>query len=532
VSITIRYDSFTVRHLAYELLHMLARQHVEAVRFRYDTTTVALLFEERLLEWDLRSGRVGWSAATERTVAGEAPLILPRHAVVSDVLALADERVLRLELHGRARPNAAHAIVFELLSTQRNAIALDAQNRVLKQLGSRGSKRQHRGRSYQAPVTNERRPVNLQEWLALLEPLPEDARRAALVEHVAYTSPLNAAAILSAADLSQAHARFIELVTSAAAPAIVLINGEQQPYPHSLWQSDAIAKESLIDAIQSVLDEPVSSKAILAQLTHAVERAQKKVERLTAELGTASQDATRLRADADLLLANVREAKRGSKVVDLIGFDGQPVRLQLDPALSATEQAQSWYTQARKRERAADQLPALIAQAEAELLASREQVERVRSGEAVEIELPRSRAKQRPAPTEKLPYRRYRTASGLEVRVGRSSRGNDELTLHHSSGNDVWMHARDVGGAHVVLRWSDADNTPPKQDLVQAATLAALHSKARHSRVVPVDWTRRKHVRKRRGSPPGQVMVDRAKTIFVEPVSGIEEQLRWTDESR
>jgi predicted ribosome quality control (RQC) complex YloA/Tae2 family protein len=56
--------------------------------------------------------------------------------------------------------------------------------------------------------------------------------------------------------------------------------------------------------------------------------------------------------------------------------------------------------------------------------------------------------------------------------------------------------------------------------------LAALHSRARTSGTVPVDWTRRKYVRKPRKAPPGQVLVDRTKTVFVEPDAAVEERMR------
>ena len=115
-----------------------------------------------------------------------------------------------------------------------------------------------------------------------------------------------------------------------------------------------------------------------------------------------------------------------------------------------------------------------------------------------------------------LPYRIYRTSGGLEVRVGRGSGANDDLTFRHSKPDDIWLHARDSAGAHVILRW-DAREAPPARDLHEAAVLAAVHSKARTSGSVPVDWTHRKYVRKPRKSPPGSVVPERVKTLFVEP---------------
>ena len=87
------------------------------------------------------------------------------------------------------------------------------------------------------------------------------------------------------------------------------------------------------------------------------------------------------------------------------------------------------------------------------------------------------------------------------------------------------MHARDVAGAHVVLRWTRADPPPPR-DLAEAAAIAAWHSKSRGSTVTPVDWTRRKHVRKPRGGPPGLVLVDKVKTVNARPSAALERALR------
>ncbi len=124
-----------------------------------------------------------------------------------------------------------------------------------------------------------------------------------------------------------------------------------------------------------------------------------------------------------------------------------------------------------------------------------------------------------------LPYRRYRTTGGRDVWVGRSSKFNDELTFKHARPNDIWLHARHTGGAHVILRWT-GDGAPPPGDLQEAAILAALHSKARTSGTVPVDWTRRKYVRKPRKAPPGQVQPDRVSTVFVEPEPSLLQRLR------
>ena len=105
------------------------------------------------------------------------------------------------------------------------------------------------------------------------------------------------------------------------------------------------------------------------------------------------------------------------------------------------------------------------------------------------------------------------------------ARHNDELTFRYSAPDDIWLHARHAAGAHVILRWLKPGN-PPARDLEEAAVLAAVHSRARTSASVPVDWTRRKHVRKPRGAAPGAVVPQRVSTLFVEPDAARAEGLK------
>ncbi|HZD05219.1 MAG TPA: NFACT RNA binding domain-containing protein, partial [Longimicrobiales bacterium] len=183
---------------------------------------------------------------------------------------------------------------------------------------------------------------------------------------------------------------------------------------------------------------------------------------------------------------------------------------------------------AARAERARERLPGMIAGARSDAEAARALLERARRGEATPEEvrhvLPEP-ARTRPEPGgPSLPYRVFRSSGGLEIRVGRGARHNDDLTFHHSDPDDVWLHARHAAGAHVILRWQ-GDGSPPARDLAEAAVLAALHSRARTSGSVPVDWTRRKYVRKPRKAPPGRVAPDRVRTLFVEPDPSLEERL-------
>jgi predicted ribosome quality control (RQC) complex YloA/Tae2 family protein len=250
------------------------------------------------------------------------------------------------------------------------------------------------------------------------------------------------------------------------------------------------------------------------------------VERLEGEVvGTAEVE--RMGFWGDLILARKRLVPHGAESVRLQDWTGGLVEVALDPTLTPAENANRWYEEARKRERADARIPELLAAARAEWARWSTALEAAERGEvpAWAADAAAGGAEGRSGAEESLPYRRYRTSGGLEVRVGRNSRDNDELTFHHSAPGDVWLHARSVPGSHVILRWRSLD-TPPARDLEEAAALAAFFSKARSSALVPVDWTRRKHVRKPRGAAPGAVVPLQLRTLFVEPSAAVEERLR------
>jgi predicted ribosome quality control (RQC) complex YloA/Tae2 family protein len=103
------------------------------------------------------------------------------------------------------------------------------------------------------------------------------------------------------------------------------------------------------------------------------------------------------------------------------------------------------------------------------------------------------------------------------VWAGRNSANNDLLTVRHSRPNDLWFHARGVGGSHVVLKVGSAAGDPSKEAIRQAASIAAYYSKHRNAKRAPVAYTEKKYVRKPRGAAPGSVLVDREKVILADP---------------
>jgi predicted ribosome quality control (RQC) complex YloA/Tae2 family protein len=113
--------------------------------------------------------------------------------------------------------------------------------------------------------------------------------------------------------------------------------------------------------------------------------------------------------------------------------------------------------------------------------------------------------------------RRFELPGGWIVLVGRSNQENDTLTHRIARPEDLWFHARGVAGSHVVLRRAGRKDAPGKRTIEQAAAIAAYYSKARTSRMAPVMYTEKRHVRKPRKTAPGLAVCTREKVVMVEP---------------
>ncbi|MFI5242827.1 MAG: NFACT RNA binding domain-containing protein [Gemmatimonadales bacterium] len=260
----------------------------------------------------------------------------------------------------------------------------------------------------------------------------------------------------------------------------------------------------------SLIARPAESEAGSPDAPPLDARRARALERMRRELERA-RHAPRLRllADALMSLGDVPAPPR----VQL--EDGSEVDVARESGEGAVTVAERLYDAVRSMERALASLPARI-----DAFA--------RAPAASDAPPPSTQLERQAAvPHTPRPFPTNRSAGARQIWVGGGAPTNDTLTFRESSPRDVWMHARDAAGAHVVLRWTK-DDPPPARDLEEAAVLAAWHSKSRGSGLVPVDWTRRKYVRKARGGTPGLVLVSRAETIFVTPDERVERRLRDT----
>lgn len=225
----------------------------------------------------------------------------------------------------------------------------------------------------------------------------------------------------------------------------------------------------------------------------------------------------------DLIMANMQVVKTGLSKITLTDFyTGQPVEIKLKPELNAQKNAEVFYRKSKNHQIEIDKLRESIDQKEKELIHFGELREKIISSEnfhnltsVTDSVFKKEQAKEK---IKKLPYHEFEF-KGFKIWVGKSAEANDELTLKHSFKDDLWLHAKDVAGSHVLIKHQSGKNFP--KDVIEfAASLAAYHSKRKNESLCPVAFTPKKFVRKRKGDPAGLVVVEKEDVILVEPQAG------------
>ncbi len=246
----------------------------------------------------------------------------------------------------------------------------------------------------------------------------------------------------------------------------------------------------------------------------------------------------------ELLLANLRQAEPcdgGFQVTDF--YDQAQSKIVIPSANkgSAQEAAEHYFKLARKARHGVESINARLPQIETEIEQIEKQIAELaaitRAGDlnsfAAHFNLPairplgEKRQDKKPSQParkpreEKIPgVRRYRSSDGYEILVGRADRDNDHLTFRVAKSFDLWFHAADYPGSHVVLRNPQRKPVPPRA-ITEAAQLAAKFSQARTSARVAVNYCERKFVTRMKGFAPGQVRLSSFKTLLVEPAETV-----------
>jgi predicted ribosome quality control (RQC) complex YloA/Tae2 family protein len=283
----------------------------------------------------------------------------------------------------------------------------------------------------------------------------------------------------------------------------------------------------------------IAAKAQAARIASARAELRRKVtqqERLLGQLEEdlrQHEDPQQHKRIGDLLLANLTTAKRAGNHATLIDYfsdDAPTVEVEIDPAVTLQEEAARRFGLYARSKRAGEQINSRMQTVRArlaELETETQSLERqIAAGPFLDPSTQStgtsdSETKRKTERKQVRGTRQYLSSDGFEILVGRTANDNDQLTFKIARPNDLWLHAADYGGSHVVVRNSTRKEIP-QRTLIEAAQLAAYFSQAKKSPKADVHYTERKFVSKIKGAKPGLVRLQRFKNIIVEPKESAE----------
>ena len=228
----------------------------------------------------------------------------------------------------------------------------------------------------------------------------------------------------------------------------------------------------------------------------------------------------------NLLLINISKINQGMNSIVLADIynNDKSIEIKLDPKLLPQENVNRYFEKAKESRiqyQKAKELIETINNEKNKLLELRDQtlnsinireLEKIAKGLRIKMKTEKNTPE---TVTEK--FKQYIIDGKYKVYVGKDSKSNDLLTLKFAKQNDYWFHARAVPGSHVVLRVENTKEPIPKSVLKKVASIAAYHSKAKTAGVVPVSYTLKKFVVKRKGMEPGKVSLLKEETLLVPP---------------
>ncbi len=323
--------------------------------------------------------------------------------------------------------------------------------------------------------------------------------------------------------------------SSPAAGYLYRIGGKFEGYPLKLswcekqperFKTLSLAVMASAEKRDSAAEQQDEVKTVTEAVNKAVRRLERRMHKIEMDIRQAA-NYEQYRRMGELLQINFKRIRKGMPsivVEDVYSESHDRLEIPLDPSLSPNENAESYFKRYRKGREGLDLLKRRLEISRGELA----ELSRVRDELQHDFEtafkrhqaeitslIPRQAEPGEVAP--RLPYRPYTLSTGLTIFIGRDGADNDRTTFEFAKPYELWFHAQQCAGSHVVMKFPNKSFEPSKREIEETAAIAAYYSKARNDTLVPVIYTLRKYVRKPRKAKPGLVVVEREKSVMVVP---------------
>ncbi|MBW3469665.1 DUF814 domain-containing protein [Arthrospiribacter ruber] len=331
------------------------------------------------------------------------------------------------------------------------------------------------------------------------------------------------------ADLKRKWSLIQELIDLLDTPLFSIVKEDQDYFLSTLPAANPIFQTSdPIEACNELFRYKVVIQAFEKEKKHWIKyfedqkkKAQSYLEKTESKLKSLQTEASPAQA-ADVIMANLHQIKPGTEKIELFNFYTQKEEVfRLKKNLSPQRFAESLYRKSKNRQ-------VEIQHLEENLQAKQNQLDlaenKIRDLESIShfrqlksFVKDNNLTQQQKEKEEQVPFKRFEV-EGFEILVGKSAKSNDEMLRRYAWKEDLWLHAKDVSGSHVLIKYKSGVNFP-KSVIENAAELAAFYSKNKNESLAAVIYTPVKYVRKVKGSAPGAVMVDKEKVVMAVPKS-------------
>ena len=537
------FDGFFLHHMTEELRHELVGGRIQKINQPFEQELVLQIRSNRkshklLLSAHSVFGRVQLTETTFENPAIPNTFIMVMRkylqgAVIEAIQQVENDRILEISVSNKNEigDSVAVTLVIEIMGKHSNIILLDkASGKIIEAIKHVGfSQNSYRtilpGSTYVAPPqTGSLNPFTMgdEKLFQILQTEEIEPKR---LQQIFQGLGRDTATELSGRLTADKLKTFRAFFASPTQPSLT-----EKSFSALLFSDSKTQMSTLSELLDTFYKDKAERDRVNQQASELIRRVENELEKNRKKLGKqeeellATENAEEFRQKGELLTTFLHQVPNDQDKVELDNYyTGEKIIISLDKALTPNQNAQRYFKRYQKLKEAVKHLTSLIEETRTTILylesvetalaqASLTEIAEIRE-ELIQTGFIRRRQREKIHKRQK-PEKYLATDGQTIILVGRNNLQNDELTFKMAKKDELWFHAKDIPGSHVVITGNLQPNDEVKTD---AAELAAYFSKARLSNLVQVDMIEVKKLNKPTGGKPGFVTYTGQKTLRVTP---------------
>ena len=537
------FDGFFLHHMTEELRRELLGGRIQKINQPFEQELVLQIRSNRkshklLLSAHSVFGRVQLTNTTFENPAVPNTFIMVMRkylqgAVIEAIQQVENDRILEISVSNKNEigDSVAVTLVIEIMGKHSNIILLDkASGKIIEAIKHVGfSQNSYRtilpGSTYVAPPqTGSLNPFTVGDE-KLFEILHTEDLEPKRLQQIFQGLGRDTATELSGRLTADKLKTFRSFFASPTHPSLT-----EKSFSALLFSDSKTQMSTLSELLDTFYKDKAERDRVNQQASELIRRVENELEKNRKKLGKqeeellATENAEEFRQKGELLTTFLHQVPNDQNQVELDNYyTGEKILITLDKALTPNQNAQRYFKRYQKLKEAVKHLTSLIEETRNTILylesvetalaqASLSEIAEIRE-ELIQTGFIRRRQREKIQKRQK-PEKYLATDGQTIILVGRNNLQNDELTFKMAKKDELWFHAKDIPGSHVVI----TGNLQPSDEVkTDAAELAAYFSKARLSNLVQVDMIEIKKLNKPTGGKPGFVTYTGQKTLRVTP---------------